>query len=406
MEIKLYNDIVFKWIFGRQEQTYPLICFLNAVVSYDLDGSDYAENIKPTFSEVEILNPYDSSEPFTNEKQGILDIRAKDINSQEWIDLEIQVIRTSDYKERSKYYLAGMYRDQLKKGGEHNYDELRACYGIHLLVDSIFEEKDEADFWFNHYRMLNIRTHKPLINHWNLYYVELNKFLKCFEKAKLNKKVGKDAVEQGDKTIISFSKELEQWSYFIGTIQDNAKPLPSVFNQNRGIEEVFNMLQTFTKDERLREQYRLHEEFIRVQRGEEARKEKLKQQYKIALRELGQERKAKEEERKAKEEERKAKEMAVRISEEERKAREEERKAKEEERKAKEEERKAKEEERKAKEEERKAKEEERKAKEAALQKNEELQLLSVLSLRKAGYSNGEIAEMLNISLAEVERIQ
>ncbi|MBF0204814.1 MAG: hypothetical protein HQK67_11010 [Desulfamplus sp.] len=227
--------------------------------------------------------------------------------------------------------------------------------------------------------MLNIRTHQPLINHWNLYYVELNKFLKCFEKANFSKIVEKT------ESIISFSKELEIWSYFLGTIQDNSKPLEAVFNQNRGIEEVFNMLQTFTKDDRLREQYRLHEEFVKVQRGEEARKEKLKQQYKIALRELGQERKAKEEERKAKE-------IAVRISEEERKAKEEERKAKEEERKAKEEER--------------RAKEKERKAKEAALQKNEELQRISVLSLKKAGYSNEEIAEMLKISLAEVENIK
>lgn len=337
MEIKLYNDVVFKWVFGRKEQTYPLICFLNAVVSYDYD--ECSESCRPKFSEVEILNPYDANEPFTNEKQGILDIRAKDINTHEWIDLEVQVVRTADYKERSKYYLAGMYRDQLKKGSEHNYDELRACYGIHLLVDSIFEEKDEADFWFNHYRMLNIRTHKPFINHWNLYYVELNKFLKCFEKAQFNKTIESSS----DNNRISFSRELELWSYFLGTIQDNSKPLPPVFNQNRGIEEVFKMLQTFTKDDRLREQYRLHEEFIRVQRGEEARKERLKQQYKIALEEL---------------------------------------------------------------EELKRLKEEERKAKEEVLQKHEELKRVSVLSFKKAGYSNEAIAEMLNISLAEVENIK
>ncbi|MBF0204149.1 MAG: PD-(D/E)XK nuclease family transposase [Desulfamplus sp.] len=373
MEIKLYNDVVFKWVFGRQEQTYPLICFLNAVVSYDADDCDCGENIKPKFSEVEILNPYDRYEPFTNEKQGILDIRAKDINSHEWIDLEVQVVRTPDYKERSKYYLAGIYRDQLKKKSEHNYDELRACYGIHLLVDSIFEEKDEAAFWFNHYRMLNIRTYKPLMNHWNLYYVELNKFLKCFEKMQIGKLVD-NKIPETDKNKVAFSKELEQWSYFLGTIQDNSKPIAPILSVNKGIKEVFEMLQTFTKDDRLREQYRLHEEFVRVQRSEEARKEKLKHQYKIALLEL-------EQERKAKEEERKAKDVALRISEEERKAKEEERKAKEEERKA---------------------KEEERKAKEEALKRNEEIERVSVLSLKKAGYSNEEIAEMLNISLAKV----
>jgi len=349
MEIKLYNDVVFKWIFGRQEQTYPLICFLNAVVSYDIDEFDCSQNIKPKFSEVEILNPYDTYEPFTDEKQGILDIRAKDINSQEWIDLEVQVVRTADYKERSKYYLAGMYREQLQKGSEHNYDELRACYGIHLLVDSIFGEKDEQEFWFNHYRMLNIRTYKPLVNHWNLYYVELNKFLRCFEKSQSDNARTDKNMAEGDKTRIPFSKELERWSYFLGTIQDNSKPLAPVFNKIKGIEEVFNMLQTFTKDDRLREQYRLHEEFLRVKRGEEARKEKLKQQYEIALQELEEVKRAKEEERKAKEEE--------------------------------------------------------RRAKEEALKRNEDIERISVLSLKKAGYSNEEIAKMLTIPFSKIESI-
>ncbi|MBF0228548.1 MAG: PD-(D/E)XK nuclease family transposase [Desulfamplus sp.] len=370
MEIKLYNDVVFKWVFGRQEQTYPLICFLNSVVSYDLD--DCSDTDKSKFSEVEILNPYDVNEPFTSEKQGILDIRAKDINSHEWIDLEIQVVRTSDYRERSKYYLAGMYRDQLKKSSWHNYDELRACYGIHILVDSIFQDKDEEEFWFNHYRMLNVRTHKPLMNHWNLYYVELNKFLKCFEKAKLSK-----TIEEGSKNIMSFSKELELWSYFLGTIQDNSKPLSPVLSKIKGIKEVFEMLQTFTKDDRLREQYRLHEEFIRVQRGEEARKERLKQQYNKALLDLEQAVKAKEQERKAKEQERKAKEEALKRNAEERKAKEEERKAKE----------------------------EALKANEEALQRNNEILKVSVSSLKTAGYSNDKIAVMLNIPLKEVESI-
>ncbi|MBF0411445.1 MAG: hypothetical protein HQK70_01890 [Desulfamplus sp.] len=52
MEIKLYNDVAFKWIFGRQEQTLPLICFLNSVVCYDLD--ECSETVRPKFSEVEI----------------------------------------------------------------------------------------------------------------------------------------------------------------------------------------------------------------------------------------------------------------------------------------------------------------------------------------------------------------
>ncbi|MBF0389651.1 MAG: PD-(D/E)XK nuclease family transposase, partial [Desulfamplus sp.] len=218
---------------------------------------------------------------------------------------------------------------------------------------------------FNHYRMLNIRTHKPLINHWNLYYVELNKFLKCFEAAQFNK-----TIESSDKNRVSFSSELEVWSYFLGTIQDNSKPLAPVFNENKGIEEVFNMLQTFTKDDRLREQYRLHEEFLRVQRGEEARKERLKQQYNIALKEL-------EEVKRLKEEERRAKEEALKRSEREQKAKEEALKRSE----------------------------KEQKAKEEALKRSEEIQKVAIISLRKAGYSKQEIATMLNICLTKIESI-
>ena len=107
VEIKLYNDIAFKWIFGRQEQTGPLIDFLNSVVTY--------EGGIPRFKEVLILNPYDKIMPFKNEKQGILDIRAKETKSEEWVDLEVQVLHSDDYPQRSKYYLAGMYRDQLEK---------------------------------------------------------------------------------------------------------------------------------------------------------------------------------------------------------------------------------------------------------------------------------------------------
>ena len=60
MEIKLYNDIVFKWAFGREEHPAPLISLLNSVVGH--------EGEKPEFTEIRIVNPYDRSEPFTGEK--------------------------------------------------------------------------------------------------------------------------------------------------------------------------------------------------------------------------------------------------------------------------------------------------------------------------------------------------
>ncbi len=328
MKIKLYNDIVFKWIFGRQEHTYPLIRLINSVICHE--GGAFTK-----FSEIEILNPYDSSEPFKNEKQGILDIRAKEIKTNQWFDLEVQVVNSKSYPQRSKYYLAGLYRDQLGKSSNPNYYELRPAYGIHILVETLFKDEKDEKFWFNHYALLNTRSHKPLIGHWHLYYIELQKFLKYFNKPRP-------------------VNELEEWSYFIGTIQDNTKPLDKKFMENNGIKEVYDMLQIFTKDDRLREQYRLHEEFLRVQRTEQARMEMLNKKY-------IKEKQAKESALKAQEQERLEKTAAL------------------------------------------KAHESALKAQKSALQEVEKIKRSSILYMKKKGSTREEISQLLNLPLTEVE---
>ena len=327
MKIKLYNDIAFKWIFGRQEQTGPLIKFINAVICHEGDA--------PKFSEIKILNPYDISEPFKNEKQGILDIRAKDSISNEWVNLEVQVAYSESYPQRSKYYLAGLYRDQLEKDKESNYDELTPVYGIHVLVETLFRGKGDERFWFNHYAMLNTRSHAPLIGHWHLYYLELNKFLANFKKE-------------------TPENELEQWSYFLGTIQDNANPLDNKISNNEGIKEVYDMLQTFTEDDRLREQYRLQEEFIRAQRTEQARTDRLVEQYNKEKLEKKAALKAKKQAIKAQEKERLEKEAAL-------------------------------------------------KAQKAALQEVKKFKRSSIQLMKQQGHTKEDIAQMLNISIQDVE---
>ena len=286
MKIKLYNDAVFKWIFGRQEHTAPLLNFLNSVMAYD--GKELR------FNKVMILNPYDTTEPYTKEKQGILDLRVQEVNTLEWIDLEVQVIMYSDYAARAKYYLAGLYREQLKKNQNRNYDELKPCYGIHVLVETYFKEGENKDYWFNHYAMLNTRTYKSLLNHWNLYFIELDKFN---EQSKS---------KEGDYT------ELERWNRYLGNIQESTEKLENIFKDNEGIKEVHEMIQVFSEDAVQREKYRLYEEFQRTQRGETSRRKKVELILLQTQIDMEKERKAKEEERKAKGEERKAKEEALR----------------------------------------------------------------------------------------------
>jgi len=249
--IYLYNDVAFKWIFGREKETRPLITLLNAIVSYD--------GLGPGFSEIEIKNPYDVSQPLSKQKQGILDIRAKDKHTGIWIDLEMEASSFTFYPNRSQYYLAGMYRDQLPKGKD-NYHQLRPCFGIHLLMSDIFFG-EACDDWFHHFGMLNYKTHKQLNNHFELYFIELNKALKAGLE---NKKS---------------CNTLEQWINYIAKPQDPYKQLPSYLENNEDIKEVHQMLRTFTSNDRLQEQYRLHEEWLRVQRTEEFARQQLQQDY-------------------------------------------------------------------------------------------------------------------------------
>jgi len=330
MQINLHNDIVFKWIFGRQEHTVPLISLLNA-----------ATGIPGKFSDVRILNPFDLSEPLTNEKQGILDIRGKDTDTDEWFDLEVQVIGSVFYPQRSKYYLAGMYREQLKKNAKVNYHKLRPCYGIHILVDTIFDEEADEHFWYNHFTMLNSRSHKPLADHWHLYYIELKKFKNCFHK----------------RSSSIPGTALEEWSCFLASGQDNTKPLDSRLRHNSAIQEVHKMLQTFTKNDKLREQYRLHEEFLRVQSTERAVNKELNKAYLLIQ-------KAHKREKEEKEAALKAKEVATKDKNNALKAQEKEKREK------------------------------------------EQLQRNSVKFMQKQGSSVEEIAEILNIPIEDVERCQ
>jgi len=116
---------------------------------------------------MEIKNPYDETQPLSKQKQGILDIRAKDNENGIWIDLEMKASSFTYYPNRSLYYLTGMYRDQLPKGKD-NYYLLRPCFNIHLLMSDIFYG-DECSEWFHHFGMLNHKTHKQLNYKWGTY---------------------------------------------------------------------------------------------------------------------------------------------------------------------------------------------------------------------------------------------
>jgi predicted transposase/invertase (TIGR01784 family) len=125
-EIKAYNDIVAKYILGREETKDILLSFVNAV----FDDSDY-EQIK----EIEILNPFNIQE-YQTDKLSVLDLKAKDGKGRS-INIEIQIRGDRNFAHRSLYYWSKLYSNQLKNADK--FETLKPVICINL-VNFVLEE--------------------------------------------------------------------------------------------------------------------------------------------------------------------------------------------------------------------------------------------------------------------------
>ena len=90
--MNLRVDIIFKKIFGVDENKDLLISLVNSVVSQD----------------VTLLNSYNLQE-FSGDKFSILDIKAQGSNGR-LFNVEIQLSREADYDKRALYYWAKLYK--------------------------------------------------------------------------------------------------------------------------------------------------------------------------------------------------------------------------------------------------------------------------------------------------------
>ena len=105
-------DFVFKYLFGRPENTTLLVHILNAV-------------LRPTVPivDAQILNPFNEKE-FDNDKLSIVDIKVRDANGQLYV-MEMQRSATAGLQKRLAYYEAGLYAGQMLES-DHYVDLLPA----------------------------------------------------------------------------------------------------------------------------------------------------------------------------------------------------------------------------------------------------------------------------------------
>ena len=117
-------DFAFKEIMMDEKAR---IGFLAAVLHLD------PEDVRET----QILNPY-LRKIHEDDKLGILDVRII-MNNDTVIDVEIQLSELSVWPDRSLFYAAKMYADQIEQG--QKYDVLKKCVSISILDFNLFKEE-------------------------------------------------------------------------------------------------------------------------------------------------------------------------------------------------------------------------------------------------------------------------
>jgi predicted transposase/invertase (TIGR01784 family) len=162
-------DLVFKKLFGSEENKDLLLSLVNAIL--------YPQ---PQIAELSLKNPYNVSD-YAEGKLSILDIKAQDEHGV-WYDIEMQLKGTGFYGKRTLYYWAKMFGSQLdyltdeerEQRSRRGYSELSKCIVISLM-DFVFFPDDRYHRCYLLKDRDNNETH-PDLDYLDLYFVELDKF--------------------------------------------------------------------------------------------------------------------------------------------------------------------------------------------------------------------------------------
>ena len=143
-------DMTFKKVFGEHEDL--VISFLNALLPFESEE----EKIKS----VEYLNP---------KKDSIVDVRCRDSLGRQFI-VEMQMMWTSEYKQRVLFNASKAYVSQLECG--QDYDLLHPVYSLNMVNDVYSDSED----YYHDYRIVEIAETNEVIEGLRFIFIELPKF--------------------------------------------------------------------------------------------------------------------------------------------------------------------------------------------------------------------------------------
>ena len=221
--VKLKLDVIFKRVFGNDNNKNIIAAFVSALLEIP------RESIKTIMiSNVEVTPEY------AEQKFSRLDLKL-DVDGR-IVNVELQVNREPDFKERTLFYWSKMYSSELKSGEE--YGELKQTICINIINFDLFDCED----YHSHFKVLENERHEILSDKFSIHFFEL-------------KKIGKSKK----------NKPMEDWLNLI-----NAETEGDLMDIQRTttipeVNETIVMLREMSADEKIRQEAyyrekRLHDE--------------------------------------------------------------------------------------------------------------------------------------------------
>lgn len=212
-------DFAFKEIMMNEQAR---IGFLSAVLGFN----------PADILETQILNT-NLRKLHEDEKQGILDVRIL-LNNQIEINIEIQLSVLNVWADRSLFYLAKMYTEQLHSG--QDYSALKKCVSISILDFKLFPEDPE---FYSCFHLREDARHTLYTDKMEFHILEL---------PKLPKELQED------------SSALLLWAKFINAEQK--EEFDMLAEKNPYIESAYEQLQVISQDKAKRLEYEAREKAI------------------------------------------------------------------------------------------------------------------------------------------------
>ncbi len=213
-------DFAFKEIMTDEKAR---IGFLSAVLK-----------LNPNDIKTAILLNTDLKRLHEDDKQGILDVRIL-LNDNTEIDIEVQLSKLAVWAERSLFYLAKIYVDQLEPGD--SYHKLKKCVSISILDFSLFHDSDS---FYSCFHIAEDARHTLFTDKMEFHVLELSK---------LPEELKED------------SSDILLWAKFINA--EKKEEFDMIAEKNPYIDSAYQKLQVISQDKQKRMEYEAREKAVR-----------------------------------------------------------------------------------------------------------------------------------------------